>query len=406
MDSKRLNRIQENLPNFINTTLEKLFVQEKFSDLLEFCEQIIQEYPNSVIIWNNMGVAYRHMQKFGDASRAFRRVLSLNPTFSDAHANLGATFQDISEYSIAIECYRTALCLDSNNANAHYNMGLAVKALGRYGDAIVHFNRAIALRTDFVEAYCNLADAYRCKGYSHKAKESYKTALSIQPDNVFAKHMLDAFEGKNSKSPPRQFVEQLFDQYAPTFEFELVQKLKYKLPATFAKLITNRSGGKILNSILDMGCGTGLFGSEIRNFCQRLEGVDISKRMLQIAQQKNIYDRLTHQNLISFLSDTKLDFDFFIAADVFEYVGELTDVFNLINQKTHGKNTLVFSTEHKNTEGYRLEKTGRYSHSKNYIENLCQEFGYTLCHFEIIKLRKEMHSFLEGGVYILEKKII
>ena len=104
----------------------------------------------------------------------------------------------------------------------------------------------------------------------------------------------------SSKSPPDRFVEQLFDQYAPTFEYELVQKLQYNLPVTLTKLIKNRANEGGVNSVLDMGCGTGLFGVEIRSVCQRLEGVDISKRMLQVADQKNIYDKLTHKNIIDF----------------------------------------------------------------------------------------------------------
>ena len=106
-----------------------------------------------------------------------------------------------------------------------------------------------------------------------------------------------------------------------------------------------------------------------------------------------------------FLSEAELNYDYFVAADVFEYVGDLSEIFNLIGSKNQKRATLIFSTEHSETCEYRLENTGRYSHSKLYIEKLCYEFGYTLSHFEIIKLRKEMHSFLDGGVYILESKV-
>ena len=406
MESKSLNLVQEKLPNWINAKLNELIIRGEFLELSKFCKQVIREYPNSITIWNNLGNAYRHLQKFTCASKAFRKVLLLNPTFPDGHSNLGATFQDISAFDIAIECYKTALCLDSNNVNAHYNMGVALKSLRRNDDAIIYFNNALALKNDFVEAHCNLADAYRCQGRLDKAKEAYDKAFSIQPDNVFAMHMLDALNGRSSKSPPDRFVEQLFDQYAPTFEYELVQKLQYNLPVTLTKLIKNRANEGGVNSVLDMGCGTGLFGFEIRSVCQRLEGVDISKRMLQVAEQKNIYDKLTHKNIIDFLCDTELNFDYFVAADVFEYIGDLSEIFNLVSYRAPGHKTLIFSTEHNKTNEYRLENTGRYSHSKSYIEKLCYEFGYILSHFEITKLRKEMHSVLDGGIYILETKIV
>jgi len=405
LESKSPNLVQDELPNWIKATLEELFKQEEFFELSNFCQNIVQQYPDSPIVWNNLGHAYRQLRKYAEATKAFSKLVSLNPTFSNGHANLGATFQDISAFNIAIECYKTAICLDSNNANAHYNMGLALKSLGKYRDAITSFNRALALKKDFVEAHCNLADVFRCEGRLVEAKECFNAAFSIQPDNVFAKHMLDALEGQKSKSPPEQFVKQLFDRYAPTFDYDLVQNLQYNLPIPLRKLITNRTNGKVINSVLDMGCGTGLFGAEIRSICLRLEGVDISKRMLQVAEHKRIYDKLTQNNIINFLSETELDFDYFVAADVFPYIGELSEVFHLIACRTQAPVTFIFSTEHNQAYEYRLENTGRYSHSKSYIEKLCREFGYSLSHFKIIKLRKEMHSFLEGGVYILETKI-
>ena len=257
MESKSFNLAQDELPSWINTTLGELTIQGKFLELSEFCEQVIREYPNSIIIWNNLGNAYRQLQKFAEASNAFRKLLALNPTLSDGHSNLGATFQDILAFNVAIECYKTAICLDSNNLNAHYNMGLALKSQGKYRDAIICFNRALVLKNDFVDAHCNLADAYRCEGRLTEAKEAYNKAFSIQPENVFAKHMLDALKGQKTKAPPDQFVEQLFDQYAPTFDYELVEKLRYNLPAALGTLISNRENGFFTKLGLEHGIRSG-----------------------------------------------------------------------------------------------------------------------------------------------------
>ena len=67
MESKSFNPAQEELPSWINATLGELTIQGKFLELSEFCEQVIQEYPNSIIIWNNLGNAYRQSEKFAEA---------------------------------------------------------------------------------------------------------------------------------------------------------------------------------------------------------------------------------------------------------------------------------------------------------------------------------------------------
>lgn len=44
--------------------------------------------------------------------------------------------------------------------------------------------------------------------------------------------------------------------------------------------------------ILDLGCGTGLDAQLYRPFAKKLTGVDISPKMVEKAEEKNIYDAL------------------------------------------------------------------------------------------------------------------
>ena len=156
--------------------------------------------------------------------------------------------------------------------------------------------------------------------------------------------------------------------------------------------------------IIDLGCGTGLLGPEIKNHCSKLEGIDLSNKMLSVANQKNVYDTLSQSDIVEYLSTKPLDFDYFIALDVFIYVGDLSEIFRLIKSRNRKAGYLVFSTEHTEKDGYHLLKTGRYSHSKSYIESLCKKFDYNISHFSTTELRKEKGNFLTGGIYILRFK--
>ena len=76
--------------------------------------------------------------------------------------------------------------------------------------------------------------------------------------------------------------------------------------------------------------------------------------------------------------------------------------FHPIKSRNKSKGKFVFSTEHTDRDGFFLEQTGRYSHSKKYIESLCNKFGYKLSHFETTNLRKEKDKFIMGGLYLLD----
>jgi predicted TPR repeat methyltransferase len=124
--------------------------------------------------------------------------------------------------------------------------------------------------------------------------------------------------------------------------------------------------------------------------------------MLDKAKEKNIYNNLIKQDILDYLSNEDLNFDYFVSTDVFVYIGDLFDVFRLIKSRNKTEGKLAFSTEHYEGERFCLEKSGRYSHSKKYIESLCKTFGYKLNHFETKALRKEKNQYISGGFYLLE----
>ena len=107
------------------------------------------------------------------------------------------------------------------------------------------------------------------------------------------------------------------------------------------------------------------------------------------------------QHIIEYLSYASLNFDYFVSVDVFVYIGDLSEVFRLIKSRNKKGGMLAFSTENYDGDGFFLEQSGRYSHSKQYIEGLCEKFGYELSHFEIQTLRKEKNQNIRGGLYLL-----
>ena len=160
------------------------------------------------------------------------------------------------------------------------------------------YKQAIALKADFAEAHNNLGSTLRELGRLEEAEVSYKKAIAIKPDYGEARHMLAALTGETTVTAPRDYVERVFDNYASRFENSLVKDLEYKIPKSIAEIIIKDSKVELLGSILDLGCGTGLFGLEIEQFCQNLEGIDLSEKMLREAKKKNIYNKLIREDII------------------------------------------------------------------------------------------------------------
>jgi len=131
-----------------------------------------------------------------------------------------------------------------------------------------------------------------------------------------------------------------------------LEKLEYCIPKVLTEMIVKNASDVSLGSVLDLGCGTGLLGIELKQFCRNLEGIDLSKSMLEQAKSKNIYDRLIHSDLIDYLSISILEFDYFISTDVFIYIGDLSNVFRLIKTRNKRNGKLAFSTEHTEKDSF------------------------------------------------------
>jgi predicted TPR repeat methyltransferase len=374
----------------------------RYGDAKNLALSITQKFPEHQFSWKVLGALFGQEGRKDEALNANQKAVELEPDDSQAHNNLGNALKDVDKLEEAEASYRKAIALKSDFAEPHNNLGNALKVVGRLEEAEASYRKAIALKPDYAEPHNNLGDVLKDLGRLEEAKTSLRKAIALNSDYAAAKHLLAALTGETTKAPPRIYVEELFDNYASKFESALVDKLEYKIPKIITEMIIKDHRDGSLGSVLDLGCGTGLVGVEIKEFCSYLEGIDLSNSMLEQAKRKNVYDKLTYRDITEYLTTENLDFDYFISTDVFVYLGDLSDVFKLIKSRNKSGGKLVFSTENTDKEGFFLEQSGRYSHSKQYIETLCEKYNYKLCHFESQNLRKEKNSYISGDLYLLD----
>ena len=200
--------------NIINQLLA-LYNQGHLSLVIEHCQRFIGQFPDAFIIWNILGAANKGLGRVEEASKAFMKVVKLNPTYADGYNNLGVTLQEQGKFegalmaykkaiSIkpnyaeaynnlgntlleqgepagAISSYKKAISIDSNYAEANYNMGFALSSINKPEEAIVAYNNAISIKPNYSEAYCNLGNAYKEIGKLNEAIDFYRNAISINP---------------------------------------------------------------------------------------------------------------------------------------------------------------------------------------------------------------------------------
>ena len=160
------------------------------------------------------------------------------------------------------------------------------------------------------------------------------------------------------------------------------------------------------DTVLDLGCGTGLTGVYLGGVGGTLVGVDLSAGMIERARRHGIYTHLRQGDLREELRETAADsYDCVIANDVFIYVGDISEVIPSTFRVLRPGGALIFSCETAmDAEGeIVLRRSKRYAHSHAYIERLCRQAGFDPIRFEEIELRVENNVPIPGFIVVAER---
>ncbi len=118
----------------------------------------------------------------------------------------------------------------------------------------------------------------------------------------------------------REAVRDLYRDWAEGYDDDVVSGLGYVAPRHAARAFTAALPDGA-GHVLDVGCGTGLVGQELRalGFTDRLDGVDISPQMLDSAAGKALYDDLMEGDLTCRLDIADDSYDGVICVGTFTH---------------------------------------------------------------------------------------
>ena len=343
------------------------------------------------------------LNKLSEAKFLFEKALKLRPDFAEALTNLAITEHDLGNLNHAVRLYKKAVDVDPEIALKSENKILSVNyyfSQHNIKEALEVLNVLIDQNPKDALLYNILGGCLASIGQTEMAVANYQKALELMPEYAIPMHMLNSLTGHTSKKPPKQYVKNLFDDYAHRFNNALVNNLQYSLPFIIKELILKSNSEKSqYTNVIDLGCGTGLAGKDLKDLCANLIGIDISENMVSEAEKLNIYDTLIVGDIVEKLNAFHDKFDLLVALDVLIYIGDVQSIFRAVHNSCKQDSLFIFSVETQDEGGYSLLKSSRYAHSDEYIMD--QTAGlFKLVNSENVKLRKEGESWIQGKVYV------
>lgn len=355
---------------------------------------------------NNLGNVLLETGGVDAAADAYEEALRLAPERADIRNNLGVLRREQGRTEEAEAAYRQAIALDPKSAEAHTNLGRLLHAVGRDDEAMRSFCEALLLKPGHAPARDALGLAYYTLGRFEEAAQVYRDWLKDEPDNPAARHHLAAYSGE--AVPARaadDYVETVFDRFADSFDAKLAH-LHYRAPELIAQALAPLLGEpRRALDVLDAGCGTGLCGPLLAPYARRLDGVDLSQRMLNKARVREVYDTLAKAELTAFMEAAPpASHDLIVSADTLCYFGDLNAVLRAAAQALRPEGRLAFTVEAMPGDapaadadaGFRLEHHGRYAHRDSYLRETLAQAGLAIDGLQAVHLRDEGGKPVDG----------
>ena len=357
------------------------------------------------IFFNKRGNSYFSLGQFDRAISLYEKAILIKPNYFEAHCNLGQSNHKLGQLDTAVRSYKKAVDINPELAVNHTNKILSVIyffSKGQIPDALSLLEILIKNSPKDALLFNMIGGCYAALGEVDMSIQNYEKALVLKPNYAIPQHMINSLTGNTSKEPPKEYVKNLFDDYAQKFNDSLVEKLQYKLPFVIKELIIklNNANSKF-KKVIDLGCGTGLAGPDLIKVSDNLTGIDLSENMIKKAKKLDIYDNLIVGDIVEKLELSEEKYDLFVALDVFIYIGDVAPIFSSVKNCCSKNSYFIFSIETYQDEGYSLLKSSRYAHSDSYILEVASN-SFELVDSQNVKLRKEGNNWINGKIYILK----
>ena len=339
------------------------------------------------------------------AQACYREALATAPDHLGALSLLGLLLVELGDVDGAIDLLAHARELAPGFAPIHLALGGAYAAAGFDDLAVGAMEAAIKIDATSTVPLERLAKHHILMRRSREAIGLLRRVLRRDPSHAQARFLLAGLTGERSEvvdAPPSDWIADLFNTYAGSFDRHLTEELQYAVPASLTALIAGLGvAADASRRVVDLGCGTGLAGVELRGYARTLIGSDLSARMIARARHRAIYDELQCEDLTATLARER-EVDLIVAADVFIYVGPLEATFAACATALRPGGLLAFSVE-RGDDAVALRPTLRYAHSDAYVRGLASTHGYTVERAEASVLRVDNGEPVHGMLYVLSR---
>ncbi|MFS8823059.1 tetratricopeptide repeat protein [Synechococcus sp. W60.2] len=164
-----------------------LLDQLRFKEAIPLLEKALEYKPDFALAYNNLGLAYRHLNEPEKEEIQYRQALVHDPELGEAYCNLGLLLQSQHRNEEALPVLQEAARLKPDFLDVHRALGSVYKELNRLTEALESFQRALEINPEDPSTYAGLAGTFLQQCRHEEAIKAYRKSAKLAP-GVIAFH--------------------------------------------------------------------------------------------------------------------------------------------------------------------------------------------------------------------------
>ncbi len=181
-----------------------------------------EQDEDRAVSWRSLGGIYHRLERYGEATEAYQKVVELDPEDVESWNSLGDVYLAMAQYQEAGQAYRQAIKLDPDYAWPYHSLGLISTDHGAHQPALTLYRQAIERHEDDRSkaiSWNKLGDTHLVLENPKEAERAYQQAVELAPDYAWPYHSLGVIcRQRDEYEPALSFYRQAIERYPKDHE--------------------------------------------------------------------------------------------------------------------------------------------------------------------------------------------
>jgi len=148
-------------------------------EVLAHYKELVRLFPNDERAHTLLGNLHFGRQEYDAAVKEFVRATAIDPSFSQPYNQLGYAYRFLDKLEDAEAVFKKYVQLIPDDPNPHDSYAELLMKRGRFAESIAAYEKALSLDPNFVASHVGIGNNYLCEGRTDQARSAFARIAAV-----------------------------------------------------------------------------------------------------------------------------------------------------------------------------------------------------------------------------------